>query len=136
MKMCINNVCLKYYKHNNSTYIIYIIYHNTEVYTNILLCKNFRTVWWKYIYYIPIQRVEYNINFDTNSPSLFIADWKHLLSRQALHWFLWVLSMGHLPLSSPCALHVYTRFRWMLLLKNPEQPAAQYTQWHLSVPNC
>ena len=55
-------------------------------------------------------------------PSRFIADSKHFRSLQALHWFRWVLSMGHLPLNSPWALQVYTRLRWMLRLKNPEQP--------------
>ncbi|GIX90235.1 hypothetical protein CEXT_772471 [Caerostris extrusa] len=53
---------------------------------------------------------------------------KHFLSLHALHWFLWVLSIGHLPFRSPCALHVYTRLRWMLRLKNPEQPAKEGTQ--------
>lgn len=58
-------------------------------------------------------------------PSLFMADWKHLESRQARHWLRWVLSTGQRPFSSPAALHVYTRFRWMLRLKNPEQPARE-----------
>ena len=55
-------------------------------------------------------------------PSLFIAESKHFFKRQALHWFLCVLSIGHLPLKSPWALQVYTRPLWMLLLKKPEQP--------------
>ena len=42
----------------------------------------------------------------SNSPSLFIADWKHFANRQARHWFLWVLSTGQRPFSSPAALHV------------------------------
>lgn len=58
---------------------------------------------------------------------MFMEDSKHFLSLQALHWFLWVLSMGHLPLKSPWALHVYTRLRWMLRLKNPEHPAKKKT---------
>ena len=56
-------------------------------------------------------------------PSLFMSAWKHLARRQARHWLRWVLSMGQRPLSSPWALHVYTRHLWMLRLKNPEQPA-------------
>ena len=55
-------------------------------------------------------------------PSLFIAESKHFFNLQALHWLRCVLSIGHLPLNSPCALQVYTLPRWMLLLKNPEQP--------------
>lgn len=55
-------------------------------------------------------------------PSLFIAAAKHLLRRQARHWLRCVLSIGHFPLRSPVALHVYTLLRWMLLLKNPEHP--------------
>ena len=34
-------------------------------------------------------------------PSLFIAESKHFLSRQARHWFRWVLSIGQRPLKSP-----------------------------------
>ena len=49
-------------------------------------------------------------------------DSKHFLSLHALHWFRCVLSIGQRPLNSPCALQVYTRLRWMLRLKKPEQP--------------
>ena len=33
--------------------------------------------------------------------------------------------MGHFPLRSEDALQVYTLFRWIDLLKNPEQPGGQ-----------
>lgn len=61
-----------------------------------------------------------DMNYDL--PSLFMAESKHFLSLQALHWFLCVLSMGQRPLKSPWALQVYTRPLWILRLKNPEQP--------------
>jgi hypothetical protein len=35
----------------------------------------------------------------------------HLFKRQALHWFRWVLSTGHLLALEPRALHIYWRFR-------------------------
>lgn len=41
-----------------------------------------------------------------NSPSRFICASKHLLSLQARHWFLCVLSIGHLPFMSAWALQV------------------------------
>lgn len=62
------------------------------------------------------------MNNEMHLPSLFMLAWKHFDRRQALHWFRCVLSTGHLPFRSPVALQVYTLFRWMLRLKNPEHP--------------
>lgn len=66
-----------------------------------------------------------------NLPSLFIADIKHLFNRHARHWFRWVLSTGQRPFRSPVALQVYIRLRWMLRLKNPEQPVHEHTCKHV-----
>lgn len=49
-------------------------------------------------------------------PSLFIPAFTHLFSRHALHWFLCVLSTGHL--SWFLDLHTYCRFLLMDLLKH------------------
>lgn len=42
--------------------------------------------------------------------SLFIPTSAHFFNLQARHWFLWVLSTGHLFALEPLALHKYWRF--------------------------